>query len=610
MVQPIRKREMAPSADELAVVQHELMRMLASHTFFRGVLTMVGFGVVARFADESEFINDATWQAWYFLLFAMQIVRLLVSRNLPRLRSMSEEAKIRWSVFILGVNGFLGGAACLIFPFIDPYLRAIVTMVILASCSIVVSSTFGFRPTAIAYVGTAMPPVCLAWALNPVHAGTLASPWYDIRFEFGWIEGAMCFIGLGYSVVLIVSGSESFSRFQSSIITQFRLDKTNSQLESALKQAEQASAAKTRFLAAASHDLRQPIHTLSLFCAALNLQKLDDKSRQIAGHMTASMETLSSQLDRLLDISKLDAGIVEVNRKEIDLACILDRLQQEFNMLASSRGIAFSCGTLRGALVRTDPTLLELVLRNIVDNAFKYTEKGSVAVTVGSRGNEYLISVSDTGCGIAEEDHEKVFEEFYQVGNPQRDRSKGLGLGLAIVTRLVDLLDIRLDLFSTLGAGSRFDLIMEKAESGSAAIEPERIDANSDASIAYTIKVLVLDDEVDIREGMRILLESRGWQVITAENPEIALQRARQSSPDVLLVDFRLANGANGIEAIRQIRAVIGDTPALLISGDTAPQRLREATEAGIPLFTKPVPARVLEQAIQDACRQRKEIGA
>lgn len=596
-----------PLPEELVEVQHELITMVAAHTFFRVVLVLVASCVMAYFAANSGRVPTTVWASWFAISLMLELGRWLLPRWLPMAPSLSHEEKVNWLIWTMALNGLTKGLACFIFPYIGLYERSIITMITIGASSIVVSSTFGYRPIAIAYVSTAMLPLFATWIINPVMATFPGAQWYEIVWQPGWIEAITGVVGFGYAAALIASGDESFQRFETSLIMRRRVDKLNHRLEETLNEAEQANMAKTRFLAAASHDLRQPIHTLSLFSAALNLQNLDAKSRQIVNHMTASLEVLSSQLDRLLDISKLDAGIVEVNATEVDLAITLARLHKEFEMLADSRSLYFLCQAPPGSFIRTDPTLLELILRNLIENAFKYTQEGGVTVTAQLQDTYYRISISDTGCGIAPGDRGKVFEEFYQVGNYQRDRTKGLGLGLAIVKRLVGLLHLQIELTSQPGVGSRFELVILQAArlSGSAAGVPA-IRA-SEAMLINNLNVLVLDDEVSIREGMKILLEAKGWAVVTSESIDAALQAVRQFIPDVLLVDFRLANGANGIDAIARIRELVGAVPAILISGDTAPQRLREATEAGIPLLTKPVSAAVLEASIIDMFRPNKE---
>lgn len=589
-----------PSAEEMSSVLAELLRMLASHTLFRALLVTIAMVVICVFVNASPVINDGIWQGWLAVGVTMQVVRWALMRRLPSLSTLTESAKVTMAAGVLGINGLLIGMACLAFPYIDAYSKAIIGIIVIGSSSVVVSSTFGYRRTAAAYVIPALVPVFLMWGLNPVH---LDGGWLNLVLRPNGIDTIVSIVGFGYTAVLIISGNESFRRFQESVITQKKLDRVNRQLEEAVKQAELASAAKTRFLASASHDLRQPIHTLSLFGAALNLQKLDEKSRQIATHMSTSLEVLSSQLDRLLDISKLDAGIVAVHARQVDLASVLERLRQEFELRAEAQGIVFSCAVRPGYVVETDVTLLELILRNLIENAFKYTERGSVVVGVERRQERFEIYVVDTGCGVAPAEQEKIFEEFYQVGNPHRDRAKGLGLGLAIVRRLTTLLGVQLDLVSSPGVGSRFSLFVPVlAVPLPVTVAP--VAAESQPRAADTLRVLVLDDEVEIRAGMKMLLESLGWQVQVAADVEEALTLARGVRPDVLLVDFRLAHGVDGIDAIHRLRAAVGPLPALLISGDTAPQRLREAQAAGIPLFTKPVPAEVLEAAIREAHRE------
>jgi CheY-like chemotaxis protein/anti-sigma regulatory factor (Ser/Thr protein kinase) len=239
--------------------------------------------------------------------------------------------------------------------------------------------------------------------------------------------------------------------------------------------------------------------------------------------------------------------------------------------------------------------LLEQIVRNLLGNAIKYTDAGSISVSVANEGDRALLTIKDTGRGIPVEAQPHVFEEFYQVDNPGRDRSRGLGLGLAITKRLVELLGLKLTMSSAVGVGTAFTLSLQRAP-GRAEVQEAPA-----ASVALDrIRALVVDDEAEIREGMRLLLEDLGCDVELADGAPEALRLARRARPDVVLCDFRLRGGDDGLATIRQLRELYPGLPAAVVTGDSGPARLRDAHAAGVRLLHKPVRPDVLAAAIRE----------
>jgi signal transduction histidine kinase len=370
----------------------------------------------------------------------------------------------------------------------------------------------------------------------------------------------------------------------------------NAQLEAALDQAEAASRAKTRFLASASHDLRQPMHTLSLFGAALALRPLDGRSREIAQHMNTALQTLTSQMDALLDISKLDAGVVPVNRTRIQLSSFLKRIDPEFATAARAKGLRWRVRCPLGIFIETDEFLFERVIRNLLDNAIKYTRSGHVSVSAVAASHGVVLRISDSGRGIATEDQQQVFEEFFQGENPERDRTRGLGLGLAIVRRLENLLQIKIGMESAPGRGTTFCIALPLASSAAITVAP------SAPAPLGTKHILIIDDETMVQLGMQTLLEEMGCSASLADGTANAVAAARAIKPDVVVADLRLRGTDSGIAAVDAIRKVYPKMPAIFISGETAPEKLREAEGTGIMLLHKPVAIEILRKAIGDVC--------
>jgi signal transduction histidine kinase len=363
-------------------------------------------------------------------------------------------------------------------------------------------------------------------------------------------------------------------------------------LEAARRNAEQANAAKTRFLAAASHDLRQPIHALGLLFATLAERVRAPATAPVLEQIDSALDAVDSMLNSLLDISKLDAGVVKPEVAPVSLAGLLRRINDEHQPVARLTGNRLR---VRGgdAVVASDAAMLQRILANLVSNALRYTANGCVLVAARRRGAAVRIEVYDTGPGIPENALEDIFLEFHQLGNPERDRRKGLGLGLAIVKRLADLLDHPVEVRSTVGKGSRFTVTVPL----SAAAAPCRAEPAAGGVSGVDLhgrRVLVLDDDVSVLEAMRSLLEGWGCAVVTTASPEEAESAlsGAERLPDALIVDYRLRQHASGIDTVRRLHALAGSRiPALVITGDTAPDRLREAQESGYPLLHKPVRA-------------------
>jgi len=350
-----------------------------------------------------------------------------------------------------------------------------------------------------------------------------------------------------------------------------------------------ANHAKSRFLAAASHDLRQPMHALGLFVSQLNNRIKDPENRLLTGRIEAAVTALQGLLDALLDVSRLDAGVVTANFSDFKVGKVLERVEMAFAPDASDRNLRFRVRPC-ALPVQSDPVLLERILINLVANALRYTQAGGILIGCRRRGTMVRIEVWDTGVGIAPEHQQAIFQEFYQVGNPERDRTKGLGLGLSIAGRLARLLGGRIDVHSSPGHGSVFAVEVPRAtdfHEDRVASMPRGIDEP-----LHNALVLIIDDDSLVREALTGLLQQWGCRVFTAATGEEALTRLSESglSPDAVLCDYRLPDGEIGSDAIRALRERYGaKLPAALITGDTAPERLREARESGVPLLHKPV---------------------
>lgn len=354
--------------------------------------------------------------------------------------------------------------------------------------------------------------------------------------------------------------------------------------------AEQANLAKSRFLAAASHDLRQPVHALGLFVASLAHTRLDRQGRKLAGQIEATVDAIDSLFESLLDISQLDAGMVRAELRPVGIGPLIARLVEEH----AQDGSVHLARSPSSAVVMTDPVLLERILRNLISNAVRHAGRGRVLVACRRRGARLWVEVRDTGPGIPFELQARVFEEYFQIDNPERDRRKGLGLGLAISRRLAALLDCPLELSSRPGNGSVFRIGLIPTDEAEAEASDRPMAAPSLGGVVYLI-----DDDALGRDSAARLLAAWGFDPVAGESVEAVLTEARGRAPDLVVCDWRLRGGELAPEALRRLYVRLGhEPPTLLVTGDIAPDQLKHVHATGYPLLHKPVPPAKLRAAI------------
>lgn len=372
-----------------------------------------------------------------------------------------------------------------------------------------------------------------------------------------------------------------------------RIEEATAELRTRKDEAERANSAKSRFLAAASHDLRQPMHALGLFISELSQCRLDAPSRRLLAKVSASAEAMEDLLDSLLDISRLDAGVLQPSVRAFPLQPVLERVAATQRSAASENRVKLRIRPTRAWCV-SDPILFERVLGNLVSNAVRYSPGGTVLVTCRPRGSHWRIEVRDNGIGIPPDAQESIFQEFFQLQNPERARDKGLGLGLAIVRRLTDMLSHALDLRSAPGRGSVFAVTLPagRIEDVLSGIEESREPGDLGG-----LRIALVDDDPLALNAMEGLLTSWGCAVVAAPDLATLCQRldAGGQPPQAVISDHRLASGASGSEVIRHLRKSFGaELPAALITGDTGPEALGMAEREGYPVLHKPVrPARL-----------------
>jgi two-component system, sensor histidine kinase len=355
-------------------------------------------------------------------------------------------------------------------------------------------------------------------------------------------------------------------------------------------QLAEESQQKSRSLAAASHDLRQPMHALGLFVAQLRNHVTSAEGSRLVDRINNAVTGMNELFSALLDIAKLDAGALTPAVAEFPVAELLGRIGSTFAAAAEEKGLSLRLAAT-SAWVRSDPVLLERIVLNLVSNAVRYTTSGGIVVGCRRRGVLLRIDVADSGPGIPEDQRRKIFSEFYRIADAAKTSQNGLGLGLAIVKRLCALLDHAIELTSTPGKGSCFSVTVPMA--APAALSKSEQPQHAALDVARGMMVVVIDDDAVVLESMRGLLCNWGCRVVTAATPEAALTEVkrigREARPDLIISAYHLADRQLGVTAIAKLREAYGALPAFVMSGDTAPERLREAQECGHHLLHKPV---------------------
>ena len=426
-------------------------------------------------------------------------------------------------------------------------------------------------------------------------------------------------LGAGEEVSVAIEGTAEMRRLQNGFneaaraladswrLLQSRIAHATAELESKNIQLEVASQAKTRLLAAASHDLRQPLHALTLFSDGLANGETDPVRLQRIGHIRECVASLDRLFSELLNLSQLDAGVIQPQWVDFPLDHLFDELSRNFRPVAEEKNLRLVVRKTE-LWVRCDYVMLSRILNNLVSNSLRHTVEGGVLIGARRRGKGVRVEVVDTGIGIPSQHQTRVFEEFFQVDpNGSAGNTRGLGLGLATVQRLAALLNTRVELSSVSKRGTCVRVTVRTAKSGAIAPVPLMggiaLSEEEQADLRG-VRVLVIDDERTILEGLQVVLSSWGIEVMAAQTRTEALAFADTwpEPPDIVVSDLLLQGGDSGLEVLVALeqhpRGIGTGTARLLVTGETKPDRLREVASAGIAVLYKPVAPKTLRQAI------------
>ena len=556
-----------------------------SYSALMGVFIVSLFLVIALWITTSD--GKLLW--WMGILTVVIIIRSVTVSLYNNAKNINESYNFWSNIYVIGVisSGSMWGIAG--FLFFNP--DELIVVVILITFTLGVSA--GAATSISVYY--------------PAFFGFIISAVLPLAIRL-FIEGGV-FMPFGGAVIFYIAASTLFARqYHKATLESLRLRFENIELiervtrekervEQEKQIAEDANIAKSKFLAATSHDLRQPLHALGLLISTLESTNDPYMRREILNQTKESVTALDDLFNSLLDISKLDAGIVDINIENFSLNDLFNRFNNEFSALAKEKNVELSIVRTE-VFVSSDPVLLDRILRNLISNAVTYTQVGKILVGAKTAGNDILIGIWDQGDGIPENELENVFSEFRQLHNPERDRTKGLGLGLAIVKRLCNLLDHTYQIRSIIGKGTYFKLKVPKAND----FTYETIDLPESKMYELNSRViLVIDDERAILESMRLILTKWGCKVFTADSASNAIEQIGNSKYkiDLIISDYRLRDKKTGIEAIRIIETFLNSQiNGILISGDTSPEILKTVKASGFPLLHKPVKPAQLKIAI------------
>jgi signal transduction histidine kinase/ActR/RegA family two-component response regulator len=523
---------------------------------------------------------------WAVLIHTTQAFRFAGNRRYLKtpLAERDPERMARWYCNALTFNAVAWGSApWFFFPTGNLPLTSLMMLLLLGISSGGVASLAPYRPALFRFI-------------VPVLSGLAAALLWQREITHVYL--AIC--TLAYLVVNLRFGLQQNRLLTEALRARYEKEDLAQRLAEQVRMVERASLEKTRFFASASHDLRQPLHSLGLFGSAILARLAATADEPLARNMMHCVDALEASFSSMLDVSKLDAGVVEVKAEPVAMADIFRRLQVTLGQQAEAQGLAlrFKPG---GKWVYADAALLERMLGNLVHNALKFTQSGGVAVLARTQGQNVNVEVWDSGRGIDDKEVPRIFDEFYQVGNLERDRAKGLGMGLAIVRRIARLTGVQVQVHSRPGRGTVFRFALPRAAEQTQKVLPQAGEGSKLPSPLSRLRILVVDDEETVRSSTAAALRLYGLQVEVADG--VAQAREIAASPgqrlDALITDFRLRNEEDGIALANELRALLGrQLPVLLVTGDTAPARVRTAQQSGLRVLYKPVKAHDLVEAL------------
>ncbi len=541
------------------------------------LLVVIVLAVIYAFVLWGE-VDQKSLKIWLFLALILPIARLVLFYY--NCKSLTEENADTFRQFLLIgnlISGLLWGASTVWF-FPEQLEYQLFMLFMLGGIALGASnSDVNYLPGYYAYIWSSLSLLVIALI------------WVGEEIQMGIGITTILFI-----IAISIYGRASHKTTYESIKLRFENDDLVQKLEEKTLLAEKANTSKSKFLATASHDLRQPLHTSVLLLDALRFTLEKDSQNDILDKLVRSHDHLSTLFDSLLDISNLDSGSVNVNLQAVSIPELYSSLEEEYSLAAQKKGLNFSIEPING-FIKTDPILISRIIGNLLSNAIRYTPKGAITLGAIEDQNQLLITVTDTGIGISNDHHQQIFNEFEQLNNSHRDYRLGLGLGLSIVKRLSDLLDHEIKLDSTKGSGSTFSLRCQTENPQQETMHAAAV--LTDIDVKRRLNILFVDDEKPVREAISLVLNNFDMNVITAESASEAIEHLANMKPslDVIVADYRLKNGETGFDVIEKTCEFMNaDIPSIIVTGEANFDQMKPAQRKNVVIVQKPISSAVL----------------
>ena len=576
---------MSPKSEHVA---RELLA-IGFRAYHRGVLNGFIFAclTVALFSGHVPTALSAVWLAAFAVLAVARfaLARAFLRADPPFAELDDWVRRAAWGFAATGLAWGVMGAAAIHYARAEP-LYSLWVIFLIALFAVQHTQNTGAHPWVFrAFLLTAMVPIVFVTVFED-------SPNYWVR-----LFAEAIFFGMA-----LLAGRSGNQYVAESIAMRYENLELLEELRRQKEELDRANVAQTRFLAAASHDLRQPMQAIALLVDGMRERVRNPENQRIADSISTSVEAMSTLLNEILDISKLDAGVVKPRPSVFDAGALLERLRGAFAEPAARKGLRFRVRPC-GAVLEADEVLLYRIVSNLVQNALRYTDSGGVLVGCRPRAGGIAIEVWDTGIGIPADQHEEIFREFHQLANPHRDRTLGFGLGLSIVRRSARVMGLPLALRSRVGRGSVFSIVVPRGD-------PAQVGANEPTAApvaALDCSVLVVEDDREIGSALILLLESWGCRVVVARSGvevDDALERLA-GVPDAVVADYRLPGSETGLQVIERVRERHPAAAAIVMTGDVEQGTLRAAEAAGHPVLHKPLRPARLRSLLAAALRRR-----
>ncbi len=542
---------------------------------------MLGCLPLAILLWDSE--SHTTILSWVGATYLLTFIRWHHQRSLDSENASTEQIFRQGKVYTISVlaSGIIWGSVAFLFfhpDMLDTFTAIIITLIVVIGASMIALSS---RPLTYAVFAfpTIMPIVVMMFLQD--------------NLLYKWSASGV----LVYMAISLVFSRNMHRLINNSLTLKYQNIDLVADLKKQTKTANKANSDKSRFLAAASHDLRQPLHAVNLFVETLNKKLTTNTQKSDLLHIQQGLDSLDELFNALLDISRIDSETLQINKQHFLLGELINKCTDQYSIQATTKHLKLNVKNCN-YYVYTDPVFLEQIISNLLSNAIRYTNEGQIDIYCSHKGDNCLqLHIDDTGIGISEKNRTEIFNEFYQLNNPERDRNKGLGLGLSIVKRITTLLNYQLNFTSKVGHGTKFTLVLPEG------VKKEKISNTKQQpkveNKLNNLKVMLIDNEIEILHAMDNILNDWGCDLTSTDSVAKALELIKNGyQPEIILTDYRMPGEINGCELIQLVQQQIGNIPGVVITGDTDNDVIAEITTAKQVRLPKPIKPAQLRIAI------------